>query len=254
MIITFAASVVLFLAFIFSMLGLGGAMLYVPLFHIFGFNFKAVAIPTGLLLNMISSVSASSVYLRSKMVDIKGAIPLIVSAFIGAPVGAYLTRMVPTRVLILLFSIAMLFVGGRMLFVAASPEKQDMMQFRNRFLLMGMGGFAIGLIAGLLGVGGGFLFAPLMLAIGYPTKRAAATSSFVVIFSSFSGFTGHVAEGHLNWPLMISTAVAVLIGSQIGAKVMKEKMKAKWIKQLYAIVLLAVAAQLLFKLYASRIL
>ena len=250
MIIALAAGAVLVLAFIFSMLGLGGAMLYVPLFHIFGFDFKAVAIPTGLLLNMISTISASSVYLRSKMVDVKGAIPLIVFAFLGAPFGAYLTKMVPTEALILLFAIAMIFVGGRMLFVAASPEKpEEMMDARNRFLLMGSGGLVIGLIAGLLGVGGGFLFVPLMLAIGYPTKKAAATSSFVVIFSSFSGFAGHVAEGHFNCPLMISTAVAVLIGSQVGAKVMKEKMKAKWIKQLYAIVLLAVAAQLLLKLY-----
>ncbi len=250
MIIVFAAVAVLFLAFIFSMLGLGGAMLYVPLFHIFGFGFKTVAIPTGLLLNMISTVSASSVYLRSKMVDVKGSVPLIVSAFFGAPMGAYLTKMVPTGVLILLFAIAMIFVGGRMLFTADRPEHTGMAEARNRFLLMGAGGFVIGLIAGLLGVGGGFLFVPLMLAIGYPTKKAAATSSFVVIFSSFAGFTGHVAQGHFNWPLMASTAAAVLIGSQIGAKVMKEKMKAKWIKQLYAIVLLAVAAQLLFKLRA----
>ncbi len=250
MIIAFAAGVVLFLAFIFSMLGLGGAMLYVPLFHIFGFDFKAVAIPTALLLNMISTVSASSVYLRSKMVDVKGAVPLIVSAFIGAPVGAYLTKMVPTGVLILLFAIFMVFVGGRMLFTADRPEQAGAAEARNRFLLIGTGGFIIGLIAGLLGVGGGFLFVPLMLAIGYPAKRAAATSSFVVIFSSFSGFAGHVAAGHFNWPLMISTAVAVLIGSQIGAKVMKEKMKARWIKQLYAIVLLVVAAELLLKLYA----
>ncbi len=250
MIIAFAAGVVLFLAFIFSMLGLGGAMLYVPLFHLFGFDFKAVAIPTALLLNMVSTVSAASVYLRSKMVDVKGSVPLIASSFVGAPVGAYLTKMVPTRVLVLLFAIAMIFVGGRMLFTSDRQEPSGMTEPHSRFIIMGSGGFVIGMIAGLLGVGGGFLFVPLMLALGYPTKKAAATSTFIVIFSSFAGFTGHVAEGHFNWPLMLSTAAAVLIGSQIGAKMMKEKMKAKWIKQMYAVVLLAVAAQLLLKLYA----
>ena len=250
MIIAFAAGVVLFLAFIFSMLGLGGAMLYVPLFHLFGFDFKSVAIPTALLLNMVSTVSAASVYLRSKMVDVKGSVPLIASSFVGAPVGAYLTKMVPTRLLILLFAIAMIFVGARMLFTADRQEPSGITEPHNRFIIMGSGGFVIGMIAGLLGVGGGFLFVPLMLALGYPTKKAAATSTFIVIFSSFAGFTGHVAEGHFNWPLMLSTAAAVLIGSQIGAKMMKAKMKAKWIKQMYAVVLLAVAAQLLLKLYA----
>ncbi len=249
MVLVFTSGVILVLAFIFSMIGLGGSMLYVPFFHWVGFDFKTEAIPTGLLLNGITAVSAAVVYLRSKMVDVKGSVPLIVSSFLGAPVGACLTRIVPTRTLILLFAISMLFAGGRMLLTADRPEKTQMMEPRLRLLLMGAGGFIIGIIAGLLGIGGGFLFVPMMLAMGYPTKRAAATSSFVVIFSSFSGFAGHLAEGHFNLPLMLSTCAAVIIGSQVGARLMKEKMKAKWIKQLFAVVLLGVAVKLLLKLY-----
>jgi hypothetical protein len=48
---------------------------------------------------------------------------------------------------------------------------------------------------------------------------------------------------------MVATTIAVIIGSQIGAKVMKEKMKARWIKQMFAVVLLAVAVKLLWKLF-----
>ena len=241
--------VILVLSFIFSMLGLGGAMLYIPVFHWFGFDFKSVAIPTGLLLNGITAFSAAVFYLRSKMVDVKGSIPLIISSFIGAPLGAFLTSLVPTRTLVLLFALCMVFAGGRMLLTSTSPDKETMMPFQRRAILMAVGGFFIGMVAGLLGVGGGFLFVPLMLAMGYPTKQAAATSAFVVIFSSFSGFAGHIAEGHFNWPLMIATSIVVVVGSQIGAKVMKEKMKAKWIKQMFAVVLLAVAVKLLWKLY-----
>jgi uncharacterized protein len=248
MVLAFTAGVVLVLAFIFSMIGLGGSMLYVPFFHWAGFDFKAEAIPTGLLLNGITAASAAIVYFRSKMVDVKGSIPLIVSSFLGAPVGAYLTKMVSTRMLILLFAVSMIFAGGRMLLTANRPEKVEMMETRRRFLLMGSGGFIIGMMAGLLGIGGGFLFVPMMMAMGYPTKRAAATSSFVVIFSSFSGFAGHLAEGHFNRSLMLSTVIAVIIGSQIGAHVMKERMKAKWIKQMFAVVLLGVAVKLLLKL------
>ena len=241
--------VILVLSFIFSMLGLGGAMLYIPVFHWFGFDFKSVAIPTGLLLNGITAFSAAVFYLRSKMVDVKGSIPLIISSFIGAPLGAFLTSLVPTRTLVLLFALCMVFAGGRMLLTSTSPDKETMMPFQRRAILMAVGGFFIGMVAGLLGVGGGFLFVPLMLAMGYPTKQAAATSAFVVIFSSFSGFAGHIAEGHFNWPLMIASSIMVVVGSQIGAKVMKEKMKAKWIKQMFAVVLLAVAVKLLWKLY-----
>ena len=249
MILVAVTLVILVLGFIFSMLGLGGAMLYIPVFHWFGYDFKSVAIPTGLLLNGITALSAAIFYLRAKMVDIKGSIPLVVTSFIGAPVGAYFTKMVPTRTLILLFAIAMVFAGGRMLLTSAKPDKEKMMALNRRILLMSLGGFFIGFIAGLLGVGGGFLFVPMMLAMGYPTKQAAATSAFVVIFSSFSGFAGHIAEGHFNWPLMIATAIAVIIASQIGAKVMKEKMKARWIKQMFAVILLIVAVKLLWKLF-----
>jgi uncharacterized membrane protein YfcA len=86
----------------------------------------------------------------------------------------------------------------------------------------------------------------MMLIIGYKTKEAAATSSFVVTFSSFSGFAGHVAEGHYDWLLMVMTTIGVIIGSQIGAKVMKEKMRARWIKQMFAVLLLGVAVKLLW--------
>lgn len=241
--------VIFILSFIFAMLGLGGAMLYIPVFHWFGYDFKSVAIPTGLLLNGLTALSAAVFYLRAKMVDIKGSIPLIITSFIGAPVGAYFTKMVPTKTLIILFAIAMVFAGGRMLLSSRQEDKEKMMGTIPKMILMSVGGFFIGFIAGLLGVGGGFLFVPMMIAMGYKTKQAAATSAFIVIFSSFSGFAGHIAEGHFNWPLMIATSIVVIIGSQIGAKVMKEKMKAKWIKQMFGVVLLGVAIKLLIKIF-----
>ena len=61
------AFIILLLAFIFSMLGLGGAMLYIPVFTWFGFAMKSVAIPTGLLLNGVTALSAAIYYLRAKM-------------------------------------------------------------------------------------------------------------------------------------------------------------------------------------------
>lgn len=54
-------------------------MLYVPLLQSFGYDFKSVAIPSGLLLNGVTVMLASVAYLRAGMVDVKvkGAIPLI---------------------------------------------------------------------------------------------------------------------------------------------------------------------------------
>ncbi len=241
------ALIILVTAFVFSMLGLGGALLYIPIFKWFGFNFKAVAIPTGLFLNGITALSSALYYLRSKMVDIKGSLPMVVASFSGAPVGAYFTRFVPTHILILLFAAGMIIAGIRMLLASAQAEPTRLMSFLKRILITGIASFFIGFIAGLLGIGGGFLFVPMMIAVGYPTKIAAATCSFVVVFSSFSGFMAHVAEGHFDSKLLFFTTIAVIIGSQIGARVMKGKMKPKWIKRLFGLLLIGVAIKLALK-------
>ncbi len=236
--------IILLFAVIFSMLGLGGSMLYIPVLKWFGYNFKTVAIPTGLLLNGVTALSAAIYFLRAKMVDVKGAIPLIVTSFIGAPLGAVLTKHVPTRILLILFVIGMVFAAARMLLISGQQEPQTMMPVRKRMILTGAAGLGIGVIAGMLGLGGGFLVVPMLIALGYPTKKAAATSAFVVVFSSFSGFAGHVAEGHFEPGLMIGCLIAVVIGSRLGAQLMNEKMKPRLIKQMFGGVLLLVAIKM----------
>lgn len=240
--------IIFILAFIFSMLGLGGAMLYIPVFTWFGFDLKEVAIPTGLFLNSLTALSAAIYYYRAKMVDVKGAAPIILAAIIGAPIGAHFTHLIPTHILMALFSIAMIAAGSKMLLSASHKEPTSLLAFKKRAILTGIAGLFIGFTSGLLGIGGGFLFVPMMMAVGYPTKQAAATSAFVVLFSSFSGFLGHAAEGHFNWQILVFGAIAVIIGAQIGAKVMKEKMKARWIKQMFGILLILVAIKFSWKI------
>lgn len=236
--------IIFLLGFIFSMLGLGGAMLYIPVFHWFGYDFKSVAIPTGLFLNGITALSAAIYFFREKMVDIKGGMPMVITSFIGAPIGAWFTHIIATDILMILFSVGMATSGTKMILSSSKAEATELMPFKKRAIITASAGLFIGFLAGLLGIGGGFLFVPILIAIGYPTKQAAATSAFVVVFSSFSGFAGHVAEGHFNLSLLIYSSIAVIIASQIGARVMKEKMKTKWIKQIFGVLLIAVAVKL----------
>lgn len=241
--------IILVLAFIFSMLGLGGAMIYIPVFTWFGFDLKEVAIPTGLFLNSVTAFSAAVYYYRSRMVDVKGAIPMMLTAIVGAPVGAHFTHLLPTNVLIALFSIAMVSTGLKMLYSAGAAEPTALMDARKRAMITGGAGFFIGFVSGLLGSGGGFLFVPVMIAVGYPTKQAAANSAFIVLFSSFSGFLGHAAHVHFNWELLVFCTIAVIIGAQLGGKMMKEKMKARSIKQMFGILLILVAVKFSWNIF-----
>ena len=177
--------------------------------------------------------------------DWKGGLAMAAAAFVLAPVGAYAAQFVPVRTLLLLFALAVLAAAVRMLFFARQPEPETIMSFGKRSLIGAfVGGFA-GFMGGMLGLGGGFIIAPILMWMGYRTKEAAATTAFVVTFSSLSGYLGHMAEGHFNWALTVVVVTAVVIGSQLGGIFMSRRAKPRWVKALYAVVLLAVAAKLL---------
>ena len=233
-------------AFFFSMLGLGGAMLYNPLMVWFGYDFKEVVAPTGLLVNGLTALSAAWVYYRKRLVDVSAAVPLTVGAAAGAPVGAYATQFVPTRTLLALFAVAVVVAGARMLLLSGQAEAEALRGSpAQRGLIAFTVGLSVGAVAGMLGIGGGFLFVPLLLLLGYPTKVAAATTAVAVVVSSFTGFLGHIAVGHFDWPLMLAAGAGVLIGSQTGARVMVVKMNPRTLKQMFGLLLLAVAAKLI---------
>jgi len=236
---------ILLASFLFAMLGLGGGMVYVPVLKWAGFSVKEVAIPLGLLLNGLNTLLALIPFARKRLVDWRGGMAMAAAAFALAPVGAFTARFVPVHLLLMLFAFAVLVAAVRMLFFARQPEPDTIMPLRKRSVIGAfVGGFA-GFMGGMLGLGGGFIIAPILMWMGYRTKQAAATTAFVVTFSSFSGYLGHVAQGQMNWPLTLVVVAAVAVGSQLGGGFMSTRAKPLWVKRLYAIVLLAIAAKLI---------
>src|SRR5659263_7764 len=77
------------ISILFSLLGLGGAIIYTPLFFWLGFDILT-AITMALFLNMITTASASITYLKQQLVDKKFAFPLISTSIIGALLGSCL--------------------------------------------------------------------------------------------------------------------------------------------------------------------
>lgn len=108
--------------------------------------------------------------------------------------------------------------------------------------------FAVGVLSGLMGIGGGILIMPfLIFAYGVSTKVSAGTSMFIVIFSSLFGVLGHSAFGSLDYSLILATAAAVAAGGLIGARLMV-RTKAEWIKAGFGIIMWVFALQLIVKL------
>ena len=238
-IIIFAAS------FLFAMLGLGGGMVYVPVLKWAGFDVKEVAIPLGLLLNGLNTLLALIPFARKKLVDWKGGAAMAVAALVLSPIGAYSAKYVSKDTLMILFAAVVVVAAIRMVWSARQAEPETMMPLGKRSAYGSAIGAFAGFMGGLLGLGGGFIIAPFLMWMGYKTKEAAATTAFVVTVSSFSGYFGHLAGGHINWVITIPVIIAVIIGSQLGAGYMSNKAKPKWVKQVYAVVLLAIAIKLI---------
>ena len=231
-------------SFLFAMLGLGGGMLYVPIFHWLDFSLKNVVIPLALLLNGLNTLFALIPYGRRHLVDWKGGLPMALSALIGAPLGAVVAPLLPDRVLLLIFAVLVALAGVRTLSIVKNPEpSQNPSPWRRMLwgsLISGLAGF----LGGMLGIGGGFLISPLLLWIGYRTKEAAATTAYIVTFSSFSGFLGHVGHMVINPVLLMVTVGAVIVASLLGSTFMAHKAKPQWVKTLYGVLLLGIAIKL----------
>ncbi len=244
MLYTLVFLIIMVASFVFAMLGLGGGMVYVPVLNWAGFDMVTVAIPLGLLLNGLNTLLVLIPFARKKLVDWKGGAVMAVTALIASPLGAMTSDKVPVQTLKLLFAAMVVAAALRTLWSSKLPEPESMMSLKKRSILGFFVGAFAGFIGGMLGLGGGFIIAPILMMMGYETKKAAATTAFVVTFSSFSGYLGHMAEGHMNWPLTLIVVVAVIIGSQLGGRYMTQRAKSKQVKIAYAVVLLAIAAKM----------
>lgn len=87
-------------------------------------------------------------------------------------------------------------------------------------------GLCTGFLAGLLGIGGGMLMVPFITFIltskGFPTehivKMAVATSLATICFTSLSSVWAHHKRGAVMWPVALTLAPGILVGSALGAQ------------------------------------
>jgi len=110
-------------------------------------------------------------------------------------------------------------------------------------------GILVGVLAAIMGVGGGFIMVPAMIYIlGMPTKVVVGTSLFQIIF--VTAFTT-MLHATTNYTVDMVLAVLLLVGGVIGAQfgtVIGAKLKAEQLRILLATMVLLVCAKLAFDL------
>ena len=242
-------AIIFFASLILTMVGLGGGLIFSPLFVLLNFP-KTMAVSASLFLNGIAAVSAAMVYMQKKMVDFSVSFSLIVTSTAAAPLGALVTHKINLKVFLTIMAIVILLAAFRMLFSKEIKNKEIEPTRLRSIVGGGIIGLAIGFLAGLLGIGGGVFIVPLLIFfLNVPTKTAAASSIFIVCFSSFSGFISHASLGPVDWKFILLAALFSFTGGQIGSRIMAEKLKGRTVRILFGIVLLVFSVKLFHKAF-----
>ena len=110
-------------------------------------------------------------------------------------------------------------------------------------------GFFVGILAAVMGVGGGFIMVPAMIYIlGMPTKVVIGTSLFQILFVSAFTTMLHATTNHtVDLVLAVLLIVGGVIGAQIGTA-LGARMRAEALRVLLALLVLVVCGQLALEL------
>lgn len=105
-------------------------------------------------------------------------------------------------------------------------------------------GFAVGILSGLLGVGGGIFLVPIMVTYYAVSQHTAqATSLAVVIPTAVSGAVVYGWHGNLDLALTLNLVVGSMLGASLGARLAK-KLPAAQLKRLFGLMLVLVGLRM----------
>ena len=212
----------------------------------FGVRRPALAMALGMLLNVVNSSSAAITYGRKKLIVWQVAVPFAASMIVFAPLGVWLNVQLPVKPLLVFF--ALFTAAAAVLMLSGWKPRRGDLSPKGRLVLGLTAGSGLGTVAGLIGRGGGSFVVPLLYIAGLSARNAAATSAFIVTCSGTSSFISHLATAaQPQWGIWIPTVVAVLLGSQLGSRLMAGRMKSRAVKQVFGWVLLGVAALIIVK-------
>ena len=270
--ITFAVAIVA--GFFGSILGLGGGIIVIPaLSLLLGVDIR-LAIGAGFVSVIATSSGAAAAYVREHMTNLRVAMFLEIGTTAGALTGALVAGIISPRILFLLFGLILAYSAIRMLArtrehaTAVPPDQladrlrlhdhyfdeadQTTHHYRVTHTWLGLALMYIaGVVSGLLGIGSGSLKVPAMdLAMRLPIKVSTATSNFMMGVTAAAAAGIYFARGDIHPLIAGPVAMGVLLGATLGSRILG-KLKSRLVRTVFVIVLLIVAAQMLYKGFAG---
>ena len=269
--------------FLSGMFGVGGGFLITPLLIFYNIP-PAIAVATGANQVIASSLSGTLAHLKRGTVDIKLAVVLLLGGVVGSSLGAFVFAFLRAfgqldLIISLMYVVFLGAVGGLMLTEAVNAIRRSRkgdqpklkrpgqhnwihrlplkMRFRASKLfvsvipVLGLGA-AIGFLASIMGVGGGFIMVPaLIYLLKVPTNVVIGTSLFHIMFT-----TAYTTIVHATFNQTVDVVLALLLmiggvaGAQYGTRV-GQKLRGEQLRALLGALVVAVALRLAFDLFVA---
>ena len=248
-----------------GLLGVGGGMVLVPfvtmIFAAKGFPPAVVvhmAIATSLATIMFTSLSSVRAHHMHGAVRWPVVLLLAPGIVIGSWLGPWLGKQLDTSALALVFGVFVAFSATQMILNRKPPPARELPKAPGMFGV----GVTIGVIAGLVGAGGGFLSVPFMTWCNVKMHNAVATSAALGFPIALAGTLSNVyfgwsepglpqySLGYIYVPALLVIAVASVAMAPVGARA-AHRMPVVKLKRIFAIILYCLAAYMLWKGFAS---
>ncbi len=247
-----------------GLLGIGGSFIMVPvMFWLFeAMNLAQdtaikLAFGSALLVVFPTAISGTWIHTRNHAVWWKAAIVLGLFGALGALTGSTITTQFLTAAILKPIFGIVIAIGGIRMVMGRLPEV-DEEELKAQPLVWAPLGFAVGVISGLIGIGGGIIMVPaLVMGLKFRLHRAIGTSLAVIIFTSCSGALGYLINGltvpdlpaysvgYLNLWVFACLAVTSIPIAQLGAHT-AHKLPATQLRYLFAALMFYFAFRMIY--------
>ncbi len=211
-----AISLIFFIvALAYSSVGLGGGSSYTAIMVILGFN--SLQIPMlSLLFNLAVSSIASFYFIKHGHLRFHLLLPFILSSMPMAWFGGSLQ--LPNIVFQWVLWISLLTVIIRIYWWKNSAFQFSLTK-QNQWLVSLLAGAILGLLAGIVGIGGGIYLVPLILILGLGNiKEAAACGAVFIWLNSLAGLSARLQYNFIDLSPYLILLIAILAGGFIGSR------------------------------------
>ncbi len=251
--------------------GFGGGVFLFPILILMEYPIETAA-ANSLMALFFPSILATFHNHRHNTINYRLGIGFEIPTAFGAVLGANLTLLLPPTLLYFIFGL-IAFIMAYMMIKELNPQNsineqnnplfKRIMAFGPKLKYIGKGesseigilmliisGITSGMLAGIFGIGAGWIKAPIMITgFGVPSNIASATATFMIVITSLVGGYTHFLHGSLDI-IFIPLTLGLIIGAEVGCRI-RDRIRSVFITKVIIISLLVIGVIMISRIFLT---